>query len=323
MLADCSAVTTGGLDQLRGLTGLTHLALLRLARVGHVSLHLLQSLTCLTYLAFTSCSKVRLCLGCAEPLPAHRACLCSGTRVDSAQQHALDFLACIITCAESLGSAGEPHVSVQSCRPEPGFSHDISVHNFQNSCMQAQYALHALLLQLNQHDVSSLTPSHSQAWSTSWPVSSLAKNELRPKWYLRKKSVCTVKAKEGWLEQSGVDMQVSDSSMQSVAGLPSLRQLALGHTKVGDPGLALLAALPHLTHLHLQAEAITLAGLQVCLCLLLLCLLPATQAMYAVLAANCMMEYACRPDSALCPCHLCHISELQSAHSCCSCILLS
>lgn len=58
VLADCSAVTTGGLDQLSGLTGLTHLALLRLARVGHMGLTLVQTLTCLTYLAFTGSSKV-------------------------------------------------------------------------------------------------------------------------------------------------------------------------------------------------------------------------------------------------------------------------
>ena len=51
--------------------------------------------------------------------------------------------------------------------------------------------------------------------------------------------------------------------MQSVAALPSLRHLALGYTRVGDAGLALLPALPCLTRLHLIAEAITPAGLQV------------------------------------------------------------
>ena len=51
--------------------------------------------------------------------------------------------------------------------------------------------------------------------------------------------------------------------MQSVAAVSSLRHLALGYTRVGDPGLALLGSLPNLTSLHLIAEAITPTGLQV------------------------------------------------------------
>ena len=58
VLADCSAVTTGGLEQLSGLVGLQHLALLRCPRVGDKGMTLLHCLTCLTYLALTGCSKV-------------------------------------------------------------------------------------------------------------------------------------------------------------------------------------------------------------------------------------------------------------------------
>ena len=58
VLADCSAVTTGGLEQLSGLVGLHHLALLRCPRVGDQGMTLLRCLTRLTHLALTGCSKV-------------------------------------------------------------------------------------------------------------------------------------------------------------------------------------------------------------------------------------------------------------------------
>ena len=58
VLADCSAVTTGGLEQLSGLVGLHHLALLRCPRVGDQGMTVLRCLTRLTYLALTGCSKV-------------------------------------------------------------------------------------------------------------------------------------------------------------------------------------------------------------------------------------------------------------------------
>lgn len=58
VLADCSAVTTGGLEQLSGLQGLHSLALLRCPRVGDKGMTVLHSLTCLTYLALTGCTKV-------------------------------------------------------------------------------------------------------------------------------------------------------------------------------------------------------------------------------------------------------------------------
>lgn len=61
MLADCSAVTTGGLEQLSGLVGLHHLALLRCPRVGDKGMTLLHCLTSLTYLALTGCCKVSAC----------------------------------------------------------------------------------------------------------------------------------------------------------------------------------------------------------------------------------------------------------------------
>ena len=59
VLADCSAVTTGGLEQLSGLVGLRHLALLRCPRVGDKGMTLLHCLTSLTFLALTGCSKVK------------------------------------------------------------------------------------------------------------------------------------------------------------------------------------------------------------------------------------------------------------------------
>jgi len=62
VLADCSAVTTGGLEQLSGLVGLHYLALLRCPRVGDKGMTVLHSLTCLTYLALTGCTKVMLSL---------------------------------------------------------------------------------------------------------------------------------------------------------------------------------------------------------------------------------------------------------------------
>lgn len=58
VLADCSAITTGGLQQLSALTGLRHLALVRCPRVGDRGMSLLHSLICLTYLALTGCTKV-------------------------------------------------------------------------------------------------------------------------------------------------------------------------------------------------------------------------------------------------------------------------
>lgn len=51
--------------------------------------------------------------------------------------------------------------------------------------------------------------------------------------------------------------------MQCVSAVPSLRALVLGHTRVQDSGLAMLANLPCLTHLALAAEGITQAGLLV------------------------------------------------------------
>ena len=51
--------------------------------------------------------------------------------------------------------------------------------------------------------------------------------------------------------------------MQCASAVPSLRALVLGHTRVQDPGLAMLAALPALTHLALTAEGITQTGLLV------------------------------------------------------------
>lgn len=51
--------------------------------------------------------------------------------------------------------------------------------------------------------------------------------------------------------------------MQCVSAVPSLRALVLGHTRVQDAGLAMLAHLPGLTHVALAAEGITQAGLLV------------------------------------------------------------
>lgn len=51
--------------------------------------------------------------------------------------------------------------------------------------------------------------------------------------------------------------------MQCVSAVPSLRALVLGHTRVQDTGLAMLAALSALTHVTFTAEAITNAGLLV------------------------------------------------------------
>lgn len=59
------------------------------------------------------------------------------------------------------------------------------------------------------------------------------------------------------------EVQVGDGSMQCVSAVPSLQALVLGFTKVQDPGLAMLATLPSLTHLALTAEGITEAGLLV------------------------------------------------------------
>jgi len=64
VLADCSAVTTGGLEQLSGLVGLQYLALLRCPRVGDKGMTMLKSLTCLTYLALTGCTKVMVDYTC-------------------------------------------------------------------------------------------------------------------------------------------------------------------------------------------------------------------------------------------------------------------
>lgn len=61
-------------------------------------------------------------------------------------------------------------------------------------------------------------------------------------------------------------VQVGDGSMQCASAVPSLRALLLGSTKVQDPGLAMLAALPGLAHLVLTAEGITHTGLQVTAC---------------------------------------------------------
>ena len=48
-----------------------------------------------------------------------------------------------------------------------------------------------------------------------------------------------------------------------MSAVPSLKALVLGFTRVQDPGLAMLSALPALTHLALTAEGITLTGLLV------------------------------------------------------------
>lgn len=58
-------------------------------------------------------------------------------------------------------------------------------------------------------------------------------------------------------------LQVADGSMQCVSAVPSLRAVVLGHTRVQDAGLAMLASLPCLTHLALAAEGITQEGLLV------------------------------------------------------------
>ena len=58
-------------------------------------------------------------------------------------------------------------------------------------------------------------------------------------------------------------LQVADGSMQCVSAVSSLKALVLGFTRVQDPGLAMLAALPALTHLALTAEGVTLIGLLV------------------------------------------------------------
>lgn len=58
-------------------------------------------------------------------------------------------------------------------------------------------------------------------------------------------------------------VQVADGSMKCVSALPSLQSLVLGFTRVQDTGMALLTALPGLTHLALLAEGITQAGLLV------------------------------------------------------------
>lgn len=58
-------------------------------------------------------------------------------------------------------------------------------------------------------------------------------------------------------------LQVADGSMQCVSAVPNLRALVLGHTRVQDTGLAMLAASSALTHVTFTAEAITNAGLLV------------------------------------------------------------
>ncbi|KAL3149078.1 hypothetical protein ABBQ32_001921 [Trebouxia sp. C0010 RCD-2024] len=55
--------------------------------------------------------------------------------------------------------------------------------------------------------------------------------------------------------------KVADGSMQCVSAVPNLRALVLGHTRVQDTGLAMLAASSALTHVTFTAEAITNAGL--------------------------------------------------------------
>ena len=112
VLADCSAVTTGGLEQLSGLVGLHYLALLRCPRVGDKGMTVLHSLTCLTYLALTGCTKVTLSLSAqpAQCLLDHYtlpACLATAQRLAdnlqlSVHQVVMASLGVHITCSQAM-----------------------------------------------------------------------------------------------------------------------------------------------------------------------------------------------------------------------------